>query len=100
MTNTAYISTSGFVALAIIALAICGCSSKAENPAPPPPGVTIAPVAQKDVPIHHEWVGTMVGNTDAHVRPKVEGFLLTRLYAEGSFVKKGQPMFQLDERQA
>jgi membrane fusion protein, multidrug efflux system len=86
--------------VAMIALAICGCSSKAEKPAPPPPGVTIAPVTQKDVPIHQEWVGTMVGNTDADIRPKVEGFLLTRLYSEGSFVKKGQPMFQLDKRQA
>jgi membrane fusion protein, multidrug efflux system len=86
--------------VAMIELAICGCSSKAEKPAPPPPGVTIAPVTQKDVPIRQEWVGTMVGNTDADIRPKVEGFLLTRLYSEGSFVKKGQPMFQLDKRQA
>jgi membrane fusion protein, multidrug efflux system len=79
---------------------LAGCSSKEEKPAPPPPGVTIAPVLQKDVPIHQEWVGTMVGNVDADIRPKVEGFLLTRLYTEGSYVTKGQPMFQLDMRQA
>jgi membrane fusion protein, multidrug efflux system len=85
-----------WVALALIA----GCSAKEEKPAPPPLGVTIAPVVQKDVPIHQEWVGTMVGNVDAEIRPKVEGFLLTRLYTEGSFVEKGQPMFQLDKRQA
>ena len=42
----------------------------------------------------------MVGNVDAEIRPKVEGFLLTRLYTEGSYVDKGQPMFQLDKRQA
>jgi membrane fusion protein (multidrug efflux system) len=42
----------------------------------------------------------MAGNVDAEIRPKVEGFLLTRLYQEGSYVKKGQPMFQLDTRQA
>jgi membrane fusion protein, multidrug efflux system len=101
MTNTARLSPPQFVALAALVLSICGgCSSKAEKPAPAPPGVTIAPVTQKDVPIHQEWVGTMVGNTDADIRPKVEGFLLTRLYTEGSFVKKGQPMFQLDKRQA
>jgi membrane fusion protein (multidrug efflux system) len=84
------------MALALIA----GCSAKEEKPAPPPLGVTIAPVVQKDVPIHQEWVGTMVGNVDAEIRPKVEGFLLTRLYTEGSYVEKGQPMFQLDKRQA
>jgi RND family efflux transporter MFP subunit len=85
----------------IVVLAICaGCSSEAEKPAPPPPGVTVAPVVQKDVPIQQEWVGTTVGSVNADIRPKVEGFLLTRLYTEGSFVKQGQPLFQLDERQA
>jgi membrane fusion protein (multidrug efflux system) len=86
---------ASWVALALIA----GCSAKEENPAPPPLGVTIAAVVQKDVPIRQEWVGTMVGNVDAQIRPKVEGFLLTRLYTEGSYVEKGQPMFQLDKRQ-
>ena len=62
--------------------------------------MTIAPVVQKEVAIRQEWVGTMVGNVDADIRPKVEGYLLSRLYAEGSFVEKGQPMFQLDKRQA
>jgi membrane fusion protein (multidrug efflux system) len=77
-----------------------GCSSNKEVLPPPPPGVTIAPVIQKDVPIVQEWVGTMAGNVDAEIRPKVVGFLLTRLYTEGSYVEKGQPMFQLDKRQA
>jgi len=77
-----------------------GCSSKEEVPPPPPPGVTITPVLQKDVLLHQEWVGTMVGNVDADIRPKVEGFLVSRLYNEGSYVEKGQAMFQLDKRQA
>ena len=84
----------------LVIASLTGCSSKEEKPAPPPPGVTIAPVLQKDVPIHQEWVGTMVGNVDAEIRPKVDGFLLTRIYTEGSYVQKGQPMFQLDKRQA
>jgi membrane fusion protein (multidrug efflux system) len=42
----------------------------------------------------------MTGNIDADIRPKVEGFLLNRIYTEGSFVKEGQGMFQLDRRQA
>jgi membrane fusion protein (multidrug efflux system) len=85
----------------MVALAICtGCSSNVEKPAPPPPGVTVTPVVQKDVPIHQEWVGTMLGNVDADIRPKVGGFLVSRLYMEGSYVTKGSPMFQLDKRQA
>lgn len=90
-----------FLAFFGTALVLCaGCASKKEQPPPPPPGVTIAPVVQKDVPIYQEWVGTMAGNVDADIRPKVEGFLLARLYTEGSYVEKGQPMFQLDKRQA
>jgi len=92
---------ASFLALFATALVICAsCSSNKEQPPPPPPGVTIASVLQKDVPIHQEWVGTMAGNVDADIRPKVEGFLLKQIYTEGSFVRKGEPMFELDARQA
>lgn len=89
-----------FVASFLVLGTLVGCSSKEEKPAPPPPGVTITPVIQKEVSIYQEWVGTTVGNVDAEIRPKVDGFLLSRLYVEGSFVKKGQALFQLDRRQA
>jgi outer membrane protein, multidrug efflux system len=52
------------------------------------------------VNIQQEWVGTTVGNVDADIRPKVEGFLLAQLHSEGSYVNKGEPMFQLDKRQS
>jgi len=61
--------------------------------------VTVTPVVRKDVDIQQEWVGNTLGNNDADIRPKVDGFLLTQLYSEGSYVIKGQPMFQLDQRQ-
>ena len=82
------------------ALVLCGCSSGNPKPAPPPPGVTVFTVLQKVVPVYQEWVGTMAGNIDAEIRPKVEGFLLSKLFSEGSFVRKGQAMFQLDDRQS
>ena len=84
----------------LVLVSLGACSSKEENPPPPPPGVTVAPVVQKEVAIRQEWVGTTVGNVDADIRPKVEGYLLSRLYSEGSYVEKGQAMFQLDKRQA
>ena len=84
----------------LAALFCAACSSSADKPAPPPPQVTVSPVVEKDVPIFQEWIGTMAGNTNADIRPKVDGFLLQRVYTEGSFVTKGQALFQLDPRQA
>ncbi|MGB2625338.1 MAG: efflux RND transporter periplasmic adaptor subunit [Candidatus Acidiferrum sp.] len=96
-----YLPAALLLSVFLLSLAsLNGCSLKEEKPTPPPPGVTIAPVAQREVAIRQDWVGTMVGNVDADIRPKVEGYLLSRLYAEGSFVQKGQPMFQLDKRQS
>lgn len=84
-----------------VVLRLCsGCSKDVEKPAPPPPNVTVTPAISRDVPIRQEWVGTMAGNVDAEIKPKVEGYLLNRLYAEGFPVQKGQPLFQLDKRQA
>jgi membrane fusion protein, multidrug efflux system len=87
-------------ALLLLLATLAGCSSTEEKPAPPPPGVTVTPVVQRDVDIQQEWVGTMLGNIDADIRPKVDGFLLSQDYSEGSYVNKGQPMFHLDPRQA
>jgi membrane fusion protein (multidrug efflux system) len=89
-----------FCASLLLLATLAGCSSQEEKPAPPPPGVTVTPVVQKDVDIKQEWVGNMLGNIDANIRPKVDGFLLSQDYTEGSFVNKGQPLFKLDPRQA
>jgi membrane fusion protein, multidrug efflux system len=70
-----------------------------EKKAPPPPEVLVADVVQKDVPIVREWVGTLIGDVNAEIRPKVEGYILRQIYTEGSFVNKGQPLFQIDPRQ-
>ncbi len=94
------IASHCFFAFLLVVVSLGGCSSKEVTPAPPPPGVTIAPVVQKEVAIRQEWVGTTVGNVDADIRPKVDGYLVSRLYNEGSYVEKGQAMFQLDKRQA
>lgn len=66
--------------------------------APPPPllHVEVADVIQKDVPIQSEWVGTTDGMVNAVIRAQVSGYLINRPYNEGSFVKKGDLLFELD----
>jgi membrane fusion protein (multidrug efflux system) len=56
-------------------------------------------VIQKDVPIYSTWVGTTVGYVNAQIRPKVQGFLLKQDYTDGDFVRAGQLLFQIDDRE-
>lgn len=61
--------------------------------------VDVVQVAQKDVPVYREWIGTLDGLGNADVRAQVTGYLLEQGYQEGAFVKKGQLLFQIDPRQ-
>ena len=45
--------------------------------------VLVAEVAQKDVPVYQEWIGTLSGYINAVIRPQVKGYLLTKNYIEG-----------------
>jgi membrane fusion protein, multidrug efflux system len=80
-----------------IALFFLGCSNP-EQPKPPPPEVEVVQVEQKDVPIWKEWIGTLDGLVNAQIKPQVTGYLLRQTYKEGSFVKKGQLLFEIDPR--
>src|SRR5947199_8664471 len=62
------------------------------------PDVEVVQVEQKDVPIYGEWIGTLDGFTNADVRAEVTGYLQRQGYQEGSFVKKGQLLFEIDPR--
>lgn len=62
------------------------------------PDVEVVQVEQKDVPIFGEWIGTLDGFTNADVRAQVTGYLLRQSYQEGSFVRKGQLLFEIDPR--
>jgi RND family efflux transporter MFP subunit len=82
----------------VLLLAI-GCGEKnAPAGKPPAVGVEVLQVEQKDIPIYGEWIGTLDGLVNADVKAQVTGYLLKQAYAEGSFVKKGQLLFQIDPR--
>jgi len=83
--------------LSFLSLALVHCKGETAS-APPPPliKVEVADVIQKDVPIHSEWVGTTDGMVNAVIRAQVTGYLIKRPYTEGSFVKKGDLLFELD----
>lgn len=64
----------------------------------PPPEVQVAVVEQRDLPVRREWIGTLNGLVNAAINAEVTGYLLRQDYAEGSFVHKGQLLFEIDPR--
>jgi len=73
--------------------------SKKEPPPPPPPEVQVSSVIQRDVPIYIELVGATLGSEDVEIRARVEGYLSSMNFTEGSFVKKGQLLYKIDPQQ-
>ena len=66
--------------------------------APKPLEVLVADVQQKDVPLYREWIGTVDGLVNAEIKAQVSGYLVKQAYTEGSFVRQGQLLFQIDPR--
>ena len=62
------------------------------------PEVEVVQVAQQDVPISSEWIGTLEGMVNATIKAQVTGYLRKQNYTEGAFVKQGQVLFEIDPR--
>jgi multidrug resistance efflux pump len=70
-----------------------------KKPAPEPPqDVLVMTEKPQDTPGYKEWIGTLDGLVNAQIRAQVTGYLLTQNYSEGSQVKKGDLLFQIDPR--
>jgi len=83
----------------VLAAALAGCGEKSgAATAPLPPVVRVASVLEEDVPISAEWVGTLVGYINAQIRARVAGHLMSQNYKEGSLVRAGDLLFQVDSR--
>ena len=89
--------TWGALLLSIPAVLLStGCSQTASPPKPPQ--VQVAPVVQKDVSLHSEWVATLDGYVNAQIQPHVTGYLIKQDYREGSLVHKDDVLFEIDPR--
>ena len=88
---------AGLMAVVVAAVS-AGCREATNAAAAPPPTVEVEPVAKKDVPIYGEWVGTTVGYVTAQIRARVSGYLMRQNYKEGTLVKTGDALFEIDPR--
>ena len=89
--------------LAVGAILVCGllasnCSRKAAPPGPAVPEVWVTTVQPRDVPRVLERVATLDGFINANINAQVQGYIISRDYQEGSLVKKGDLLFQIDPR--
>jgi RND family efflux transporter MFP subunit len=90
----------GSFAVLLLLLTATACDrGNAHAAAPPPaPEVRVATVIQQDVPVYSEWVATLDGYANAEIRPQVSGYIIKQDYKEGSVVRKGQVLFEIDPR--
>jgi membrane fusion protein, multidrug efflux system len=89
--------------VAVAALLLClsfsaGCSRKPAPPDPTAPEVLVTTVTPQDVPRVLERVATLDGFINANINAQVQGYIVSRDYQEGSVVKKGDLLFQIDPR--
>src|SRR5438876_4961405 len=85
-------------AIMFAALLLVGCGRKSQQAAPPPPEVLVTTVTPRDVPRVLERVATLDGFINANINAQVQGYIISRDYEEGSVVKKGDLLFQIDPR--
>jgi membrane fusion protein (multidrug efflux system) len=78
-------------------VALSGCAKKPPPQAPKgPPTVGVVALAPQTVEITNELPGRTAAFETSDVRPQVNGIIVKRLFVEGAFVRKGQPLYQID----
>lgn len=87
----------GAILISLAALSWIGCAKK-ETAIAAAPEVEVAPVTQEDVPLYTECIATLDGYVNAQIQPQVSGYLMKQNYIEGTVVRKGEVLFEIDPR--
>ena len=75
-----------------------GCEKPAPPPPPPPPEVTVIKVEVRDTPVVNEFVALTQSPQQVSIVARVSGFLDKQRYTEGTVVKPGQVLFEMDKK--
>ena len=83
----------------IAALGLAACAQVATGSTTPPlPEVTAARSVARDVTEWDEFTGRLEPVQSVAIRPRVSGLITQVSFEEGSLVRQGQPLFQIDGR--
>lgn len=89
-----------FATFALIAVALAGCNSAAEQGPPPAPEVTVAQPLVRAVMDWDEFPGRFEAPQSVEVRARVGGYVQSVHFRDGDYVRQGQLLFTLDPRDA
>ncbi len=89
--------TPQLLAATLCLFTLAGCR-KAAAPIPPPLAVDTTAASVQTVPVIGSWVATLDGMVDAEIQPQVGGYVIRQDYKEGTAVRKGQILFEIDPR--
>jgi RND family efflux transporter MFP subunit len=99
MTRTGILSLfSSALILSATGLILSGCSRSTAQQRPPPPAVTVAPVARQEIVERDEFTGRTEAVESVDVRPRVSGYIQEVKFQAGQLVKKGDVLFLIDPR--
>ncbi len=79
-------------------IALSACGKQTTQKGPPPRNVTVAKVTTKDVPFYLDEIGTTGAYETVQVKAQVTGQIISRDFADGGDVKKGDLLFTIDPR--
>jgi len=82
--------------LSLVSLAL-GCA-EAPPATPPPPAVTVAAVTEREITDWDEFTGRFEAVDAVEIRPRVSGYIRRVVFEEGSEVRKGEVLFEIDPR--
>ena len=87
---------TALLCLGLLALSACGKSNENGPQKMPPPEVGVIKAQPQSSPLTRDLVGRLSAYRSADVRARVAGVLQKRLFVEGTDVKEGEPLFQID----
>ncbi len=84
--------------LVVLMIGANSCHQKSDQ-TPPPPAIPVVEARAKVIPTRMHFIGRLQSNFDAVVQPRVNGYLLSKHYADGMPVHRGQLLFRIDPAQ-